>query len=299
MRLGSNHVEGQSAARDGLAVDRHGGRRDDQLAGSPGREAVTIGMTKAGLLSNPAVENERRRLIMRLVAIGDDARNPGARPRGRGRRILHVANLDDVVDAFADKDLVGTRFNRDFRTASARRRAARTSTSAATARPIVAWEVCRITNPSPRELCRAHGPSSCGLVRAFPAAARGPCAARLRSGRARPAAVAASVSAHRTFWTRPDSSVRPVLSSAVPSSRLRLSADLSSPGPSSADPSVLLLLVFVFLVLILFLLIFVFLVLFLLFLVILVLLRLRLLDFLEDLTRLLGGRDRQPEHSSV
>ena len=52
---------------------------------------------------------------MRLVASGDDVEILAQRRQVRGRRILHVANLDDVVDAFADEDLAGTRFDRDFR----------------------------------------------------------------------------------------------------------------------------------------------------------------------------------------
>ena len=72
-------------------------------------------MTEAGLLGHPAVEDECGRLIMRLVAVGNDL-EIAAQGREVGRsRILHVANLDDVVDALADIDLVGTGLNRDFR----------------------------------------------------------------------------------------------------------------------------------------------------------------------------------------
>src|SRR5580698_9583928 len=103
------------------------------------------------------------------------------------------------------------------------------------ARPVIAQLVCRITSPFPRELCRTHGPAFCGLVRAFPVAARGPGAEPLRSDRAKAVAefVSDLVSVRRPwlvlrFSSFPDlSSAFPDLSSAVP--------DLSFAGRSSED----------------------------------------------------------------
>ena len=72
-------------------------------------------MTEAAPLGDLAVDDERRRLIARLVSSGDNLEILAERLQIRGRRILHVAHLDDVVDAFADEDLGGTRFDRNFR----------------------------------------------------------------------------------------------------------------------------------------------------------------------------------------
>ena len=115
LRFGSNHIQVQCATRHGLAVNRRRRGRDDQPACSFGRQTETVGMAEAVLLRHPAVENKRGRSIMRLIAIGDDVEIPAQRRQIRGLRTLHVANLDDVVDAFADKDLAGTRLDRDFR----------------------------------------------------------------------------------------------------------------------------------------------------------------------------------------
>ena len=88
--------------------------QQSQLAGAPGRQAKAIGMPEAGLLGHAAVKNERRRLIVRFIAVGEHIEIPPQCRQVRRRRVLDVANLDDVVDAFADIDLAGACLDRDI-----------------------------------------------------------------------------------------------------------------------------------------------------------------------------------------
>ena len=95
-------------------------------------------MAEAVLLGDPAVDDERGRLIVRLVAGGDDVEILAQRRQVGRRRVLHVANLDDVVDAFADEDLAGVRFDRDLRLVVGDRLRRRRTRSATPARPVIA-----------------------------------------------------------------------------------------------------------------------------------------------------------------
>ena len=115
LRFGSNDVEVQCAARDGLAIDRCSRGRDEQIARSLRRQAKPVGMTEAILLGDSAVNDKCGGSIMRLVAGGDDIEIlPYRRQVGCGG-ILRITNFDDIVDAFANIDFGGACFDRDFR----------------------------------------------------------------------------------------------------------------------------------------------------------------------------------------